>query len=205
MKIHENVIIIGAGGHGKVIADIVIKSGDYLLGFLDDNLSVDNTVLGYPILGKTENLPEFNETVKFIVGIGNNYTRKHITEKYNSINWHTAIHPSAVIATDVNIGEGTVVMANTVINPSTKIGRHCIINSGAVIEHDSDIFDYIHISPNVSIGGTVKVGELTHIGIGAAVKNNISITSECIVGAGAVVVKDITDKGTYIGVPAKLK
>ena len=201
-KSSENIIIIGAGGHGKVIADIIIKSGDCLLGFLDDNLSSENNISGYPILGKIGDIYKFENKAKFIIGIGNNYTRKQITEKYKVI-WHTAIHPSAVIAFDVNIEAGTVVMANTVINTSAKIGKHCIVNSGAIVEHDNDISNYVHISPNVSIGGTVKLGELTHIGIGATIRNNISITSQCTIGAGAVVVKNIADRGIYVGIPAK--
>ena len=198
----ENVIIIGAGGHAKVIADIIIKSGDRLIGFIDDNLPKDSMVINYPVLGKTEDIYKFGDTASFIIGIGNNYTRKQIAERHD-IKWHTAIHPSAVISIDVDIGEGTAIMANAVINPSTKISRHCIINSGAVVEHDNTIADYVHVSPNASTGGTVNIGALTHIGIGAVVKNNISVSSECIVGAGAVVVKDIVDKGVYVGVPAK--
>jgi sugar O-acyltransferase (sialic acid O-acetyltransferase NeuD family) len=198
----ESVVIIGASGHGKVIADIIIKSGDCLLGFLDDDDSLPDKILDFPILGKTEDICKYDNKVKFIIGIGNNSLRKQIDEKY-SINWYTAIHPSAVIAVDVSIGKGSVVMANSVINPSTKIGRHCIINSGAIVEHDNEIGDFVHISPNVSLGGTVKVDELTHVGIGVTVKNNVSITTECVVGAGAVVVRDITEKGVYVGVPVK--
>jgi len=201
MKTCEKVIIIGAGGHAKVIADIVIKSGDCLLGFLDDNKSGES-LLGYPVLGKIENINKFEKTAKFIIGIGNNYARKDISEKYN-LEWYTAVHPSAVIAIDVSIGEGTAIMANAVINPSAKIGMHCIINTGAIVEHDNIIGDYAHISPNAATAGTVSIGELTHLGIGATVRNNISICAECVIGAGAVVVKNIVDKGTYVGVPAR--
>ena len=200
----EKVIIIGAGGHAKVIADIVIKSGDALLGFLDDT-KIGEVFLGYSILGKVEDVCNFGKDkkdIRFIIGIGNNYIRKQIADKYR-LNWHTAIHPSAVTAVDVDVGEGTVIMANAVSNPSTKIGKHCIINSGAIVEHDNDIGDYVHISPGAAIGGTVKIGELTHLGIGATVKNNISICEECVIGAGAVVVRDIVDGGTYVGVPAR--
>ena len=200
MKKCENVIIIGAGGHAKVIADIIIKSGDNLLGFIDDNKSGE-MLLGYPVLGKTEDIYKFKKDAKFIIGIGNNYTRKQVSEKY-ALNWHTATHPSAVIALDVSISEGTAVMANAVINVSAKIGKHCIINTGAVVEHDNIIGDYAHISPNAVTAGTVSINELTHLGIGATVRNNISICAECVIGAGAVVVKNIVDKGTYVGVPA---
>jgi len=202
MKKSESVIIIGAGGHAKVIADMIIKSGNFLLGFLDDNKKISETVLGYPILGKLEDIYKFYKTAKFIIGIGDNYTRKQIADKYE-VEWHMAIHPNAVIAMDVSLGEGTVVMANAAINPSAKIGKHCIINSGAIVEHDNEIGDYVHISPNAATGGTVKIGDLTHLGIGATVKNNISICGECIIGAGAVVVRDILEKGTYVGIPAR--
>ncbi|MCL2773483.1 MAG: acetyltransferase [Oscillospiraceae bacterium] len=198
----HNVIIIGAGGHAKVIADIVLKNNDTLMGFLDDNKPKNEIILGYPVLGKLDDIVFFDDKAVFIIGIGNNAVRKSLSEKYN-VTWHTAIHPSASIGIDVTIGDGTVIMANAVINPSAKIGRHCIINTGAIVEHDNVISDYVHISPNASLGGTVKVGECTHIGIGASVKNNITITNDCVIGAAAVVVKDVVSKGVYVGVPAR--
>ena len=197
----DGIIILGAGGHAKVIADIVLSRGEKLIGFLDDNASGE--VLGYPILGKIADSTRYAESCSFIIGIGSNETRKRIAETYK-LNWHTAAHPRAVIARDVHIGEGTVVMAGAVINPSSVIGRHCIINTSAVVEHDNNIGDYTHISPHATLCGTVSVGERTHIGAGATVKNNISICSGCVIGAGAVVVKDVAISGTYIGVPAKM-
>lgn len=201
----KQVIIIGANGHGKVIADIVIKSGDIVLGFLDDNKELPNEILGFALLGNLNDIKNYKNKARFIIGIGSNEIRKIIAEKYIDYNWHTAIHPSAQIGLDVNIDIGTVIMANAVVNSSSTIGKHCIINSGAIVEHDNILNDYVHISPNASLGGTVKIDELTHIGIGATVKNNISITSNCIIGAGAVVVKNIKNSGTYMGVPAKIK
>ena len=117
--------------------------------------------------------------------------------------FYTAIHPSAQIGINVEIEEGTVIMANVCINSSSRIGKHCIINTGAIIEHDNIIENFVHISPNSALGGTVRIGENTHIGIGSVVKNNITICKNCTVGAGAVVVKNIIKAGTYIGVPAK--
>jgi len=188
----RNVIIIGAGGHAKVIADIILKSNDNLLGFLDDNKPKNEVILGYPILGKLEDIFSFADKTVFVIGIGNNFVRKSISEKYN-VAWHTVIHPSANIGIDVKIGDGTVVMANAVINVSAKIGKHCIINTAAIIEHDNIIFNYVHISPNAVLGGTVNIGECSHIGIGASVRNNISITDNCVIGASAAVVKNITE------------
>ncbi len=197
------VIIIGAGGHGKVIADIVIKSGHCLLGFLDDSDNLPGEIMGYPLLGKVSHIDRYKkDDISFSIGIGHNQTRYRISHEQNNLKWFTAIHPSAQIAVNTVIGEGTVVMANSVINPCARIGKHCIINTGAVVEHDNIISDFVHISPNAVLGGTVTVGTLAHVGIGAVVKNNTNITDNVVVGAGAVVIKDIKEQGTYVGVPA---
>ena len=120
--------------------------------------------------------------------------------------WYTAIHPSAVIsALDTEIGAGSVVMANAVVNPSAHIGTHCIINTAAVVEHDNRIGDFSHISVGARLGGAVSIGAHTWIGIGAAVGNNVSICDHCIIGAGGAVIHAITESGTYVGVPARKK
>lgn len=197
----NRLIIIGAGGHGKVIADNALKNGYKDICFIDDNVTGD--VMGFSVLGTSAEIEKFNdENTDFIIGIGNNAVRKMIAEKHQ-VNWVSIIHPSAQIAFNVKIGKGTVVMANAVINACATVGEHCVINTGAIIEHDNIIEDYVHISPNAALGGTVCVAELTHIGIGATVKNNINICPECTVGAGAVVVKNIKEAGVYIGVPVK--
>lgn len=203
---YKKVVIIGAGGHAKVIADIVVRSQDILLGFLDDNLEKEKKVIcNYKVLGKIEEcikLKEQNNEIQFIIAIGSNLIRKKIVEKYK-LNYYTAIHPSAQIGLEVKIEEGTVVMANACINSCAKIGKHSIINTGAIIEHDNIIENFVHISPQAALAGTVKVGESTHVGIGAIIKNNIEICSNCTIGSGAVVVKNIIEEGTYVGVPAR--
>jgi sugar O-acyltransferase (sialic acid O-acetyltransferase NeuD family) len=196
------VIILGAGGHAKVIADIVVKSGGQLAGFLDDTIAIENPVLGYPVLGKIHELPRFGDEFSFVIGIGSHLVRKAIDQRY-PVNWYTAIHPTASIALGTVIGEGTVIMANAVVNACAHIGRHCIINTGAIVEHDDAIFNYTHLSPNSALGGNVTIDSNVHIGIGATVRNGIHIADDCVVGAGAVVVKDITESGTYVGIPAK--
>lgn len=197
----NRIIIIGCGGHGKVIADIAVKNGYKDISFIDDNTKGE--CIGFPVIGTINDIESFCDgRTDFIIGIGNNYTRKFIAEKYD-INWTTLIHPSAQIAINVSVGKGTVVMAGAVINTCASIGKHCIINTGSIVEHDNKLGDYVHISPNGALGGTVKVGESTHIGIGAVVKNNIDICSNCTIGAGAVVVKNIENSGIYIGVPAR--
>lgn len=198
---NNRLIIIGAGGHGKVIADNALKNGYTDICFVDDHAT--GSCMGFPIIGTGADLPSFDDgKTDFIIGVGSNDVRKRIAERHD-VNWVTLIHPSAQIAVNVSIGKGTVVMAGAVINASATVGEHCIINTGAIVEHDNAIGDYVHISPRAALGGTVRVGDLTHIGIGAVVKNNIAVCDHCVIGAGAVVVKEIKDSGTYVGVPSR--
>lgn len=198
----KSVVIIGASGHGKVIADIVLKSGDKVIGFLDDRIEKGKLIVGFEVLGKISDYKNYSDC-EFVIAIGNPYIREKIADALN-VKWYTAIHPTAVISSlDVEIGEGTVVMANAVINSSAKIGRHCIINTGAIVEHDNILSDYVHLSPNVALAGMVSVGKSTHIGTGACSKQVVNIASNCIIGAGSVIVRDINESGTYIGVPAR--
>lgn len=190
---NKDVIIIGAGGHSKVVADIIRANGDNVFGYLCDFPS-DN------ILGPISDYQKYKDCY-FAIAIGNTSARERISK--NNCKYYTAIHPSAIISPSACIGEGTVVMPNAVINADAKIGKHCIINTSSVVEHDDIIDDFAHISVGAKLGGTVTVGKSTRVGIGACVKNNITICDECVIGAGAVVVNDITQSGTYVGVPAK--
>lgn len=202
----KDVIIIGAGGHAKVIADIIYKSGDNLIGFLDDNLANKGKeiYLGKKVIGTTKDIEIYNKNY-FIIGIGNNSIRKKINNE-NNLKLYTAIHPSAIIAEDVKIGTGSVIMAGVVINPGTVIGKNCIINTSSSLDHDNLLEDYVHISPGAHLAGTVTIKEGTWICTGAVVKNNITIGKNNIIGAGCVVIKDIIEEnGTYIGVPARRK
>lgn len=197
----NRLIIIGAGGHGKVIADAALKIGYTNICYIDDN--EEGNVIGFPIIGAGSDIELLNDgRTDFIIGIGNNAIRKTIAETYN-VNWVSIVHPSAQIAFNAEIGKGSVVMANAVVNVCATVGEHCIINTGAIVEHDNVIENYAHISPNVALGGTVRIGSLTHVGIGATVKNNTEICYDCTIGAGAVVVKDIKEPGTYVGVPIR--
>lgn len=200
----KKVIIIGASGHGKVVADIIQKSGETVLGFLDDNSARKDGFIGLPILGTIDQYRRYIGDARFIIAIGNAAIRERLAMELHDVSWYTAIHPAAVIAgIDVDIGEGTAIMANAVVNSGAKIGRHCIINSSAVIEHDNMIEDYVHISVGTKLAGTVKIGKSSWVGIGASVSNNINVCANCMIGAGSVVIRDISEAGTYVGVPAK--
>lgn len=197
----KKLVIIGASGHGKVIADIALKNGYEIVGFLDDNESLQE-ICGFPVLGSIKTVCDYKEDCEFVIAIGNNTIREKIATEYD-VRWATLIHPSAVLGMQVQIGEGTVVMANAIINPCARVGKHCIINTGAIVEHDNALADYVHLSPNATLAGTVRVGTGTHVGVGACVKNNVVITEHVVIGAGATVVKDITEVGVYVGVPAR--
>lgn len=203
----NKLLIIGASGHGKVVADVAIKMNKWhTIEFLDDDLSIKNP-LGLEIIDISKHVEAYITEYDFFVGIGNNEVRRKVTErlKKSKAKIATLIHPSAIIAEEVVIGRGTVVTAGVIINSSTNIGEGCIINTGSTVDHDNTFGDYVHISPGANIAGTVKIGDNTWIGTGGIVSNNIYITNNCIVGAGGVVVRDINESGTYIGVPVHKK
>lgn len=201
----DKLIIIGASGHGKVVADIAIKMNKWQsIAFLDDDEFI-KTSMGLEVIGKTADAFTYKEESDFFVAIGSNDARKKIQEKLieQGLSVVSLIHPSAVIGTDVEIGTGSVLMAGVVINSSSRIGKGCIINTSSNLDHDNVVEDYVHISPGVRTAGSVSIGKGTWLGIGSVVSNNVNIYSGCKVGAGAVVVKDITEPGTYVGVPVR--
>lgn len=199
-KERDKLIIIGASGHGKVCADIAKLMGFKDIVFLDDNPELTHCGR-YPVVGSS--LKAFDIDGDIFVAVGSNGTRKRIIEKLPRERIVSLIHPSAVIADTVTIGDGTAIMAGAVINSDVVIGRGCIINTCSSIDHDSHIGDFVHISVGSHIAGTVRVGDNSFLCAGSIVKNNLSICCDTTVGAGAVVVKDIAVKGTYIGVPAR--
>ncbi len=201
----DRLLIIGAGGHGKVVADIALKMDrwDYI-AFLDDNDDI-KTSMGIEVIGKSADMFRYIKDYDIFVAIGNNETRKVIQEKLEveGASIPVLIHPDAIIGEKVEINAGTVVMAGVVVNCCTIIGKGCIINTGTTIDHDNVIEDYVHISPGVHTAGAVRIGKGTWLGIGSIVSNNIKSTSDCTIGAGSVVVRDIDKSGTYVGVPAR--
>lgn len=195
----RRLVIIGASGHGKVVADIAKRNGYTDIAFLDDNEKVTERG-GYPVVGKTSDTDRFTN-VDFVIAIGNVNIREKIQNRIGKVT--TLIHPEAVIAENVTIGRGTVVMAGAVINPGTVIGNGCIINTCSSVDHDCIIADFVHVSVGTHIAGTVEVKDRTWIGAGVIISNNVNICSDCMIGAGAIVIRDITEPGTYIGVLAR--
>lgn len=208
----KKIIIIGSGGHAKVVADIILtrkeklKENLEIIGFLDDNFKnlKYNNIFGIPILGDLENIKNFiSKDYSFVIAIGDNDIRKKISENYSKLNYYTAIHPKSIISREVKIGAGTVVMANVVINPNSIIGKHCILNTSSVIEHDSRLGSYVHISPNVTLCGGVNINNNSWIGAGSVVKQQVTIGENVVVGAGSVVIKNVEDSIIIAGNPTK--
>ena len=187
--------IIGASGHGKVVAEIAKLNGYDEIFFLDDDPNV-HFCGNYPVIGPTSQESDGDS----FVAIGNGRIREGLSKNRKLV---TLAHPNAVIAEDVSIGIGTVIMPGVVINPGTTIGKGCIINTSSSVDHDCKIGDYVHIAVGAHLCGTVFVDKQTWIGAGATVSNNLRICDNCMIGAGAVVIENINEPGTYIGVPAK--
>ena len=193
----NRLIIIGASGHGKVIADIAVKNGYEDIVFLDDDESLQECA-GFPVIGKTQEAQTLCGDK--IVAIGNASIRARIQKELDTV---TLIHPNATIGRRVTIGKGSVVMAGAVINSDTVIGDGCIINTAASVDHDCVIEDFVHVAVGAHLCGTVHIGKNTWIGAGATVSNNINICEDCMIGAGGVVTKDINEEGIYIGIPVE--
>lgn len=200
----KKITIIGASGHGKVIADIARLNGYDDINFIDDNTELVSCG-NYKVIGTTDCISKLDGD--FIVGIGNPTVRKMFMETLSDKGKMlvTLIHPRAVIGEDVTIGTGAVIMANAVVNPGTNIGNGVIINTCSSVDHDCNISDYVHIAVGAHVCGTVSVGDSTWIGAGSTIKNNIKICDNCVIGAGAVVITDLSESATYIGIPAKRK
>lgn len=205
-----NIAIFGAGGHAKVILDIVACQEKYTAACLFDNDEelVDCHLGGCPVIvgwDAIHNAVREESIGGAIIGIGNNEIRAELfawlmTEKLAAV---SAIHPAATIAKDVLIGGGSVVMAGAVINPATKIGRNVIINTRAGIDHDCEIGDHAHVAPGATLCGGVTVGGGTLVGAGSTILPGINIGSGAIIGAGAVVTHPVASGDLVVGVPAR--
>ncbi|MGC2331286.1 MAG: acetyltransferase [Candidatus Acidiferrales bacterium] len=206
----RRVFVYGAGGHGKVVADILISKGDAeFAGFVDDREELRGTkVLGLPVFGDSEWLRR--ETAKsriaIALGVGENRCRQLLADRCSrwQIDILTLVHPAATVSRAAELGRGTVVMAGAVINPDAKVGAGAIVNTGAVVEHDVEVGDYAHLAPNAAMGGASQLGAFCHLGLGAVVLECIRIGPHTIVGAGAVVVKNLPGHVVAIGVPAQI-
>jgi sugar O-acyltransferase (sialic acid O-acetyltransferase NeuD family) len=198
------IVVLGAGGHGKVIADMLLAGGERIEGFLDDGKPIGHEVLGIPVIGGADWLDA--HPARVALGIGDNRARARLAERILATRSTllTVVHPRAVVAASAKLEDGVVVMANASINPDAVIARGAIINTGAVVEHDCVIGAFAHVSPRAALAGGCRVGAFAHVGIGAAMLPGTSVGDDAVVGGGALVARDIPAASVASGVPARV-
>jgi sugar O-acyltransferase (sialic acid O-acetyltransferase NeuD family) len=201
--------IIGSGGHARVVIDTAMALGNIeIAGVLDDDLErVGNHLSGIAIVGSIS--PQSVEKLGIehaVIAIGSNRVRAAIAERLaGTVTWVTLVHPRAYVAGHTLVGQGTVLFAGSVLQPGSTLGHHVILNTHASVDHDSNIGDFSHIAPGAHLAGGVSVGAGAFIGLGAGVVQGRSIGSWATVGAGGVVIKDVPDRATVVGVPARVR
>lgn len=210
----KKVLLIGAGGHAKVIIDLLrFNRGIELVGLVDkEGEGGPREVLGVPVIGTDRRLEEFfqrgiRHALVAVGSVGDNRLRKSLYERARAIGFSfiNAVHPAAVVSRNTKFGEGNVVMAGAIIGPGVTLGDNIIVNTGAVIEHDCVVGDHVHIAPGAKIAGGVVIGAGSHIGIGAVIIQGKVIGENAIIGAGSVVIGDVPDNVVVIGVPGRVK
>ncbi|PEL07034.1 acetyltransferase [Bacillus sp. AFS017336] len=202
-----NIIILGNGGHSRVVQDILSTNNVYKITAILDGKYKDEKHEKGIFYGPFASIKNYlDKDVKFIIAIGDNKIRKSIVSTFDikKEQFLTIIHPTAVVSHSSKIGYGTVVMPNAVINAQACIGDHCIINTGAIIEHDNQIGNYTHISPNATLTGNVFIEEGVHIGASATIIPGVKVGRWSIVGAGSTVIRHIPSFSTVVGCPAKI-
>jgi sugar O-acyltransferase (sialic acid O-acetyltransferase NeuD family) len=204
----DAIAIFGAGGHGKVVVDILEREGRCRIGAVYDAGRVEvDQFLGYPLVHEIKDILNL-KIRRGIVAIGDNGTRRKLVEAiqgvFPSFEFISATHPSANIGRNVQMGQGTVVMPGACINVDSVIGDHCIINTHASIDHENRLADYVNVSPGVTTGGQVKIGYGAFIGIGATLLEKRHVGDHSFIGGGAVVTSNIPDHALAYGVPCRV-
>jgi UDP-perosamine 4-acetyltransferase len=208
----KQAIGLGAGGHAKVIIEILRLQGEFeIVGLLDANPEMHGTsVLEIPVLGDdsmTARMVALGVRHAFVGlgGTGDNRRRADLFMKTSREGFELirAIDPRAIISQSAIIGEGALIMPGAIINADVRLGHNVIVNTGAIVEHDCRIGNHVHVATGAALGGGVTVLDGAHVGLGAAIKQNLRVGRNAIVGAGAVVIHDVADNATVVGVPAR--
>ena len=208
----QKILLIGGGGHARVLIDLIKTSGQYeIIGILDSQLKARSTLEGVTVLGGDDLLHELNknEIENACIGVGSirdNSKRKMLYEKVKQIGFSMPflIHPRSVVSKNLHISEGVQIMAGTVIQTGSSIGENTIINTGSIIEHDCQIGKHVHICPGAVISGGCEIGDGAFIGVGSSVIQGIKVGKNSIVAAVAVVINDVPDISKVMGVPARI-
>lgn len=208
----KKIVVFGASGHAKVILDIVRRQGTFeVVGLLDEHKQPGFVCSGHEVLGTTQDLPDLinrHSISGAIVAIGDNWVRARVVNEIRArcpeVEFVTAIHPAAVVACDVPVSEGTVIMAGAVVSPGARIGEFCILNTRSSLDHDSEMDSYSSLGPAAVTGGAVRIGAFSHIAIGATLVQDVVIGQHTVIGAGAVVFKSMPDEVVAYGTPARV-
>ncbi len=199
----NKLMILGAGGHGRVVAEIAQLSGKYTdIAFLDDK--APEASFPYPYMGNCEAFLDYLTDYDCFIAIGNASIRRRFQTEVEEAKGRivTLIHPATIISKDVTIGKGTVIMAGAIVNTGAKIGDGVILNTASSVDHDCVVEDFCHVSVGAHLCGTVHLGAGTWVAAGVTVINNVTICSDCLIGAGATVTHDLNIAGIYKGTPA---
>jgi len=208
----ENLLLIGGGGHCKVIIDILYMLDSYkIIGIIDKKEKIGQNISNIPIIDHDENLSKyFDKGIKLALismgNIGNPVKRQEIFLKLKKIGFTLPVilSPRATVSSSAMINEGSVIFHNCIINAETEIGVNCIINTGVIIEHENIIGDFVHLSPGVTLSGNVTIGKNSHLGTGSVVSNSISIGENCLIGTASNIVSNIPDYSLAYGNPCKV-
>lgn len=206
----EQVIIIGSGGHAKVVIDIFERCGYPIIGLIDDFRAVGARTLGYEVIGGLKEVMQLATThpqSKFFVAVGDNWLRSKISEELVDLlpdaRFANAIHPAATLGRDVNCGVGVAIMAGAVVNSATRLGNFTIVNTGARVDHDSVLGAFSSIAPGAVMGGNVTVGDYSAVAIGAVVGHGVTVGKHTVIGAAGLQLADAGDREVWYGVPAR--
>ncbi|MDQ0063382.1 acetyltransferase [Paenibacillus harenae] len=205
----KSILVYGAGGHAKVVIDVIEKAGIYrIAGLLDGNKPVGTNAYGYSVLGDESYILSDDNIHGIIVAIGDNWLRAKIVHAIRAIKpecvFITAIHPQATVARGAVIGEGTVLMAGAVVNSDTIIGSHCVLNTISSVDHDSRLDDYVTMAPHAATGGGVRIESYCTISIGASLIHSVTVHEHTVIGAGATVLSAIESYSVAYGTPARV-
>jgi UDP-perosamine 4-acetyltransferase len=200
---HRPVVVIGSGGHAKVVLSTLECAGWVATAVLDDDRSRwGRTLFGLQIQGPIAEFMHAGRTAA-VIAIGCNAVRERLSGQFVGVDWVTVVHPRAYVHPSATLGPGTVVFAGAVVQPDASLGAHVILNTSATVDHDSRIGDFAHLAPGSHVAGGVRIGRGAFLGIGSVVIPQCRIGEWCTIGAGAAVLRDVPDRVTAVGVPAK--